>query len=456
MIANPRQTRLFMERREMNRMKTLLMIGAICTSPVALAGGSQTCTADFTGDGSLDFFDVSAFLVGFQSQDLISDLNNDGLFNFFDVSAFLIAYQDGCDLVDSDNDRIPDLYETNDGVYINEKATGSDPFDADTDDDGIRDGDEVLGTIDGLDLPAMGANPVRRTIFVEVDWNEGFVEGEERNFRPTEAGVQRIVDCFADAPVENPYGGAPGIDIIIDYGQGGAFTGGAALPGDPSVSIQFDNEFNFIKSIFFDSNRNGYFHYCLSANRYNAPDNGSSGIAELNGDDFMVTLAGFYSDYNFSQTFVHEIGHNLGLRHGGFENRNWKPNYNSVMNYRFQFPGKDIDADTIGDGVLDYSTGDYFNINEASVREIDGVAGIGVDFNGNSVLEPLSYQANLNCFAVYAAPCATMDGCDDDTCDVLQDSNDWENLNYFGITQSTDRRPEAVEIVECDNPPSTR
>jgi len=54
------------------------------------------CPADFTNDGTLNFFDVSAFLVAFNAQDPIADLNNDGFFNFFDVSSFLTSYQAGC------------------------------------------------------------------------------------------------------------------------------------------------------------------------------------------------------------------------------------------------------------------------------------------------------------------------------------------------------------------------
>lgn len=54
------------------------------------------CFADITGDGNLDFFDVSAFLSAYQSQDPIADFNSDGSLNFFDVSAFIEAYQDGC------------------------------------------------------------------------------------------------------------------------------------------------------------------------------------------------------------------------------------------------------------------------------------------------------------------------------------------------------------------------
>ena len=37
--------------------------------------------------------------------------------------------------------------------------------------------------------------------------------------------------------------------------------------------------------------------------------------------------------------FIHELGHNLGLKHGGTDNLNYKPNYLSVMNYFFQFGG---------------------------------------------------------------------------------------------------------------------
>ncbi|MGV6814209.1 MAG: FG-GAP-like repeat-containing protein, partial [Phycisphaerales bacterium] len=54
------------------------------------------CPADFTGDGTLDFFDVSAFLTAFNTMDPIADFTNDGNFDFFDISAFLAAYAAGC------------------------------------------------------------------------------------------------------------------------------------------------------------------------------------------------------------------------------------------------------------------------------------------------------------------------------------------------------------------------
>lgn len=61
-----------------------------------LAGLSEQCAADLNDDGELDFFDVSAFLVAYQSQDPIADFTNDGAFDFFDVSVFLTAYLAGC------------------------------------------------------------------------------------------------------------------------------------------------------------------------------------------------------------------------------------------------------------------------------------------------------------------------------------------------------------------------
>lgn len=51
--------------------------------------------ADLTGDGTVDFFDVSAFLSAFNSQLPLADFNGDGAYDFFDVSVFLQAFNSG-------------------------------------------------------------------------------------------------------------------------------------------------------------------------------------------------------------------------------------------------------------------------------------------------------------------------------------------------------------------------
>jgi len=64
-----------------------------CTKIAACAPG---CAADLTGDGELNFFDISAFLAAFGAMDAQADFDGNGEFNFFDISAFLIALSSGC------------------------------------------------------------------------------------------------------------------------------------------------------------------------------------------------------------------------------------------------------------------------------------------------------------------------------------------------------------------------
>ncbi len=66
---------------------------AVLTETVTLG---TACPADMTGDGLLNFFDVSAFLSAFSAGDPVADFNDDGQFNFFDVSDFLSAFSAGC------------------------------------------------------------------------------------------------------------------------------------------------------------------------------------------------------------------------------------------------------------------------------------------------------------------------------------------------------------------------
>jgi len=56
----------------------------------------NNCLADLNGDGTLDFFDISAFLGAFGAGDLAVDFNGDGMLDFFDVSAFLGLFGAGC------------------------------------------------------------------------------------------------------------------------------------------------------------------------------------------------------------------------------------------------------------------------------------------------------------------------------------------------------------------------
>jgi len=81
-----------------NMLEPSAMVGVrISADPADAVIPSEQCNiADLNADGSLNFFDVSAFLTAFAAMDLDVDFNNDGAFNFFDVSLFLMAFSAGC------------------------------------------------------------------------------------------------------------------------------------------------------------------------------------------------------------------------------------------------------------------------------------------------------------------------------------------------------------------------
>jgi hypothetical protein len=361
------------------------------------------------------------------------DCNANGLPDICDMANDPVLY------VDTDGDQLLDVCETNTSVFVDKSDAGSDPTNPDSDGDGISDGDEVLGTLAGLDLLALGANPNRKTLFVEMDWFDDNIDGAHSH-RPSDVSVQMFVDAFAVAPVYNPDPTFPtGIELIVDYGQeagepDGVLTGGNLIPGG-DTEVEWVTEFDEYMEAHFASNRSGYFRYGIHAHRHSFNPN-SSGIAEQPGDEFMVTLQSSLSDSNVSKTMMHEFGHNLGLGHGGFEEKQYKPNYNSIMNYRYQFAGVDADCDAYGDGVLDYSDGTLPELDENYLAELDGVCGAScdppcpIDWNFDEVVSA-EVAYNINCTAGMTAPCGNHpEPACDATCDLLQDHDDWADLLY--------------------------
>ncbi len=101
-------------------------------------------------------------------------------------------------------------------------------------------------------------------------------------------------------------------------------------PGD-DYSVDIDGnglrDFYEVKRENFDLIRYGVFRYAILAeDRDDDGEDYPGGQAEIGGDDTVT----------FSRrpgVLMHELGHNLGLRHGGNENLNCKPNFVSIMNY---------------------------------------------------------------------------------------------------------------------------
>lgn len=331
---------------------------------------------------------------------------------------------------DTDGDRLPDAVETNTGTYLNSGATGTNPGATDRDNDGLKDGDEVLGTTGGVDFPAMGASPTKKDIAFEFDWFDDNAEPSScaaHSHRPTAGAINKLTTAFGTSPATNP-DGTTGVHVIADYGQGGAFTGGNLVADADGVLAGGVNgvDYTAVKNANFAANRAGLFHYVENVHRYNT-NGSSSGQAEINGNDLIVSLycfasSAYYSgsDQYVANTIVHEVGHNLGLRHGGNVDTNYKPNYNSVMNYQFQFPGIDNNCDRNGDNVLSYSIGARATLNEAALVEANGIcSSVPIDWSGNSIIDAGTVVKDIN-----------QDGLSNG---VLADHNDWANLNLAGV-----------------------
>lgn len=342
--------------------------------------------------------------------------------------------------LDSDGDRLPDSVETNTGTYKSASDTGTDPNNPDSDGDGINDGDEVLGTTGGLNLPAMGTSPVHKNILLEHDWFNDSKECSQHSHRPSAASITELAQAFARAPVSNP-DRTTGIVVISDYGQGGLFTGGT-LVADADGVLSGDvtgSEYQNYKAANLAPNRQGYFHYTLHVHNYNLTS-GSSGNAEIFGDDLAVSLQCNFDYLPYVRnTMMHELGHNLGLYHGGFEDLNDKPNYNSVMNYSYQFSGVDTTCDRVGDGPANYSSGKYVRLDENSLDERAGVCGnVAIDWNlSSSIQTNVRYDVNRDGFY-----------------NVLLDYDDWTNLYYAGPVPPGPFARRTISVATCPPAPA--
>lgn len=259
----------------------------------------------------------------------------------------------------------------------------------DSDGDGLWDDWETFGIdTDGngsidLDLPSLGANPMRKDIFLEIDWMDCTVDGSDcgdnHNHRPLQAALDGVTQAFANA----------GVSLHAEVGNSFPHRDFLAIPkADCGVpGIDPDRNFDTVKA---DPNNFGptnprrfAYHYVLFTHLQGDPL-ASSGCAELPGNDIQVSLGGFTNGVGSvmeqAGTLMHELGHNLGLQHGGGDGLNWKPNYLSVMNYRFQFgiPPTDPDGGGPLTSRIDYSNQALNPLSEAMLSEPAGI-GDGMD-----------------------------------------------------------------------------
>lgn len=370
----------------------------------------------------------------------------------------------------------------------------------DADRDGLPDSAEVPGgRYAGLPLYDWGARTGRRDLFVEIDWVRPDAGSSlDLGIVPRREALQRVHDAFAPHDLElhfdvgDLYDPSPGIDPA-DFDLGGGnetqFACTITLSGTAGAT-----SFYALKAQHSDLRRRVAFHHVIFGNSLAdvaCGGVGSTGRAEQDGNDVVVTLGNLglrstpASELNRlinwqASTLMHELGHNLGLRHGGFENRNYKPNYLSVMNYLYQLNGVAVVGITEGDRYylnygpavfnlcsgapiiaspasvtngrfspafgLDFSNGSSAALDEASLDETKGLGrdGGAVDWSLDNLIQS-NVSVNIN--AANDAPPVCPRG--STGADVLQDNDDWSMITpYFLRTplgsQSLTPRPKAL------------
>jgi hypothetical protein len=329
--------------------------------------------------------------------------------------------------LDSDGDDIPDAWET----------AG---YDADGD-----------GTID-VNLPALGAHRHRRDIFLKIDIMASPA------IPPFEGTFDMVRAMFAAAPVLNPFH-ASGINLVIDssgtvpYAERISFN--AADSPDLSTA-----RFSTLKanSGFDNAKRGRIYHYAIWAYGHEAFWSGESNIHFAAdgtylgpGNDFFVTVGAFSPRYqtlrSHAESVAHELGHNLGQRHGCVNPPNlcYKPNYWSVMSYAVQLRASHLDswrrakvtclpfyygdaaaretdgAVYSGDKLrIDYSEGMAATLVEDnnSLDEKKGVCGQPVDWNQNGNNTDVNFNADADR--------------DTTTRGTLADHANWRALDFRG------------------------
>lgn len=376
----------------------------------------------FTLDGVLDAFHVGEASGGVSFYMTWWDVSTGNLETYYKESASNSIEHDGEVQLERNGQiqaHMPVTIQIGGGGSVPQPAEGTMlagatfefDFDlGDRDGDGLLDDWETDGIdIDGdgtleIDLPSYGADPDKKDIFVEIDVMAGVAFGQ-----PATDAMTDVIEAFADAPasmVGNP-SGVGGINLHVEWDDGDhpqTSANDAVLSGNG-----FPTQFDDIKKASFGSQANRQwtgssgetweadfrpirlmvYRYCLWSQDEILNGRRISGYAEITGNDFVV--AGGYIARHWSSvlrdtlagTFMHELGHTLSLLHGGKgppEQRSitYKPNYQSVMSYAYQYPRDKMTRN--GSNAkhfwsLDYSRKAYNTLNENQLKESVGVDG---------------------------------------------------------------------------------
>ena len=258
----------------------------------------------------------------------------------------------------------------------------------DQDDDGLKDDWEIngipyidhQGVLQRFVLDADGdgttdAHPLKKDLFVEIDSMLASLSQKARTY---------LVDAFARAPLSNP-DGTTGVRLHIQFDEPAiSFNGNLECSGPGCMPDDFQQR------------ADGYFMKRSERQRPDADqlrsakekayrygmiafdsDSDSGGCGYVSGDRFVVysnpMRSGPLFDLDIASVIMHELGHNLGLEHGGGDDVNGKVNYPSIMNYALSYK----EPWNAGFWKLDYSRAPAAALPTVVESSLDETVGIG-------------------------------------------------------------------------------
>ncbi len=263
------------------------------------------------------------------------------------------------------------------GKFITVTATDSQgntsEFSHDADADGLYDHWESGRGVDGNndnapDFFLNNPNPRHKDIYVEVD-SMGLID-------PIMAAQLAIGALAAFAPARtilNP-DGTSGISLHFDH-DAYIITANPVIDSMPDLravkatSFGSQAEQNHPNSANILAAKHMTHRYVLFAP--SQPAHG--GLSWLWGHEFYSSI-GQGSDINLAAVFVHELGHAVGLNHGGGDGVNYKPNYHSIMNYAWSYQ-PDPTSLLRDSWSLNYSNLRAPDLDERNLNEVDGIGG---------------------------------------------------------------------------------
>ncbi|WP_165960874.1 aegerolysin family protein [Actinocrispum wychmicini] len=315
-----------------------------------------------------------------------------------------------------------------------------------------------------IDLPAMGADVSRPDVFLQLDW----MADDKHSEKIDPAALRKIVQAFANDPAPNRNGTHgvnlhidQGPDSVLDYATGrtwGNLSRARVLPwsehfmtevgttGRPDFT-DFDNVMKQPGG-FVSTGRQKLFHYVISAHRLANIANLGGYSQTIPGSKIALGPWGIFTNGasvdEQAMVLMHELGHDLGLGHGGFEGLDGKPNYISIMNMAYH--GDRAITRNGQDWTLDYSRATGPTLDETDLNEPAGlgsyastdyvvhfcaggtgwvqVRGDGpIDWNCDGVINPYDPQ-HVNKIGY--------DVNDDKQQTSLRSFNDWEHLYFRG------------------------